>query len=128
MDRPKQRYSVKDVLAILDDDNSEFGSADESDTDTDYEHSDREKGDDDTQDEDSDDTIVDPPQATILQETYVWRRRTFDPPNTTFTGQADEPVINVDTPLTYFRKFIAPIMLDNVVESTNQYSIQKSGI
>ena len=128
MDRPKQRYSVKDVLAILDDDNSEFGSADESDTDTDYEHSDREKGDDDTQDEDSDDTIVDPPQATILQETYVWRRRTFDPPNTTFTGQADEPVINVDTPLNYFRKFIAPIMLDNVVESTNQYSIQKSGI
>ena len=61
MDRPKQRYSVKDVLAILDDDNREFGSADESDTDTDYEHSDREKG-----DEDSDDT-----QATILQETYV---------------------------------------------------------
>ena len=54
-----------------------------------------------------------------------WRRRTFDPPNTTFTGQADEPVINVDTPLNYFRKFIAPIMLDKVVESTNQYSIQK---
>ena len=51
----------------------------------------------------------------------------FDPPNITFTGQADEPVINVDTPLNYFRKFISPIMLDNVVESTNQYRIQKSG-
>ena len=68
MDRPKQRYSVKYGLAILDDDNSEFGSADELDTDTDYEHSDREKGDDDTQDEDSDDTLVDLPQALFCKK------------------------------------------------------------
>uniref|UniRef100_A0AAZ1X7K9 PiggyBac transposable element-derived protein domain-containing protein n=1 Tax=Oreochromis aureus TaxID=47969 RepID=A0AAZ1X7K9_OREAU len=50
-------------------------------------------------------------------KTYKWRKKGFELPDDATT----------DTPLVYFRRFVSLDVLENIVEHTNQYSIQKHG-
>ena len=143
----KKKYSVTDVLAVLDGSDSEF---DELDYDTDSSGEQLGGHVDDliaTTPEDpvsstsSDDEIVvdnddgDCSGAVIIGQpansktNYEWCNTVFAPPNIKFTGQPinEPPVLDTRTALQYFSDFITPAMIESMVEHTNQYSIQKSG-
>ena len=66
--------------------------------------------------------------AASASPAYRWRKKNFTPPNSDFSGPVAEPPanMNVGTPLQYFRKFVTDGMLENIVENTNLYSVQKS--
>ena len=61
---------------------------------------------------------------------YRWAKKEYHPPDTSFTGPAVIPPHDQDlkSPYEYFQKFVTHDMLDNVVENTNLYSVQKSGV
>ena len=130
----RKRFSVRDVLSIIDEDNSDFGSYSESESD--YESSDNhisaeETASDDNaaaaDDDSANNDAPDPPQLTHTNDTFTWRTARFDPPNTTFTGKTADTITTLVSPLEYFKRFISSDMIDELVEMTNQYSIQKSG-
>ena len=111
----RKRYSVLNVLDIIDEDNTEFGSADESDSDTDSEYEDGEEestctvtvnNHEHNNDADNTDDVLDLHEANKAIDTCVWRFRRFDPPDTTFSGPLDKPINNVLTLLQNFQKFV----------------------
>ncbi|XP_047490888.1 piggyBac transposable element-derived protein 3-like [Penaeus chinensis] len=55
---------------------------------------------------------------------YCWRKKTYDVPDTSFSGVMDG---KVGSPYQYFREFVTDDMLDIVVQNTNLYSVQKKG-
>lgn len=62
-------------------------------------------------------------------KTYKWRKKGFELPDVNFLGEQVESYqdATTDTPPVYFCRFVSLDMLENIVEHTNQYSIQKHG-
>ncbi|XP_067939618.1 piggyBac transposable element-derived protein 3-like [Watersipora subatra] len=60
---------------------------------------------------------------------YRWLKANFTPSALDFTGPKPEPPVDgaTHTPLEYFRRFISTEMIDNIVQQTNIYSVQKTG-
>lgn len=59
---------------------------------------------------------------------YRWRKKEFVPQTTPFTGLEQQyENIDIDTPLNYFKRFVTDDMIDEIVQHTNLYSVQKSG-
>ena len=58
---------------------------------------------------------------------YTWRKRSYDAPDTTFTGDLLDAPEEVGTPYEYFQLFVNKDMLSNLAENTNIYAMQKSG-
>lgn len=61
--------------------------------------------------------------------TYRWKKKDFQPPPAVFTGPTFQPPYDqrLKSPYEYFQQFVTNDMLENVVEHTNRYSVQKSG-
>ena len=143
-----KRYSVRDVLSILEDGASEFEyeSGDETDSESDdgepamMRMDDRDDAEEQAAlleaydaETDIEDAPTNQPAATATAASssnadYVWRSRAFHPPDTTFTGNiVDQDVQTIHTPLQYFNQFVTPEMLDELVITSNQYTMQKTG-
>ncbi|XP_067940667.1 piggyBac transposable element-derived protein 3-like [Watersipora subatra] len=60
---------------------------------------------------------------------YRWLKASFTPSALDFTGPKPEPPVDgaPHTPLEYFRRFISTELIDNIVQQTNIYSVQKTG-
>ena len=58
---------------------------------------------------------------------YKWRKKLYDVPNSTFTGNVLEAPKNPLTRLDYFYQFIDNDMFQILAENTNLYAVQKHG-
>ncbi|XP_057694139.1 piggyBac transposable element-derived protein 2-like [Corythoichthys intestinalis] len=139
--RQQRKYTVIQVLEQLEADDSDFGAESDSDSysDESFQPHESEGGESSAQDSDlpndssSDEDLqitetaspqLDPNCAT---KTYRWRKKVFELPDVSFQGQQVESYqdATTDTPLVYFRRFVSLDMLENIVEHTNQHSVQK---
>lgn len=81
--------------------------------------------------DDSDDNDDNMPLASMRTSKPSWRKTSFVVSETsvTITGPNVEAPVNMETktPLQYFKQFVSDDMLQNLVTSTNEYSVQKSG-
>ena len=127
--RRRGHLHVKDVLQVLDCDESDDGSDVDSDTDEVMVSA----SDVDTPDTDSDESFSssdDEPLANIAStsarknaatktakkkksQEYQWEKKPFTAPDSKFTGPAVDlpPSIELDTPLGYFQRFVTDEML-----------------
>ena len=96
MERKPRLYKLKDVLEILDNDDSNFGDGDESDTESECDPEDIVALVTDDQDENGDtsdaetiiyDNVDGPTAARQIPTDCVWQNKTFTPPDINFTGQ-----------------------------------------
>ncbi|ESO87926.1 hypothetical protein LOTGIDRAFT_176881, partial [Lottia gigantea] len=133
---PKQRLlGVKDVLEVLDANNSDL---DESDSDSDVEDDliaednlqlqnsidlENESGDEDT-------AATDENLATPSRINFTWRKCAFEPTDVPFRGApiCALPDGEISTPYDYFSRFISRQMLENTCLNSNEYCMQKNGI
>ena len=65
--------------------------------------------------------------AQPIQSEYKWRKQEFTVPDTTFKGKLEEAPSDKDS-YEFFRKLLTDEMLDNIVDQTNRYAMQKEGI
>ena len=63
----------------------------------------------------------------VQKNQYTWRKGTFNPPDSAFTGELPQPPDDISSPLEYFRQIISTDMLTLPVSNTNLYSVQKNG-
>ncbi|KAG1674650.1 PiggyBac transposable element-derived protein 3 [Nymphon striatum] len=149
MDRPRRKIKVQDVLEALDERNdSELSDLSEE---SDYDDPDfvtkpfvNSMNNPDRMSSGNDSNLSDdeplanmqahPPQVqprrrATNQPAYRWRRQQFTTPDTAFTGDAlsGPEKGKVNTPYEYFCKFITDDMLENVVQQSNEYSMEKNG-
>ena len=96
MERKPRLYKLKDVLEVLDNDDSDFGDGDESDTESECDPEDIVAPVTDDHDENGDnsdaetiiyDNVDGPTDARQIPTDCVWQNKTFTPPDITFTGQ-----------------------------------------
>ena len=96
MVRKPRLYKLKDVLEILDNDDSDFRNGDESDTESECDPEDIVAPVTDDQDENGDtsdaetiiyDNVDSPTAAPQIPTDCVWQNKIFTPPDITFTGQ-----------------------------------------
>ena len=96
MERKPRLYKLKDVLEILDNDDSNFGDGDESYTESECDPKDIVALVTDDQDENGDtpdaetiiyDNVCGPTAARQIPTDCVWQNKTFTPPDITFPGQ-----------------------------------------
>lgn len=68
--------------------------------------------------------------AQPIQSEYKWRKQEFTVPDTTFKGKLEEAPRDerLMSPYEFFRKLLTDEMLDNIVDQTNRYAMQKEGI
>ena len=68
--------------------------------------------------------------AQPIQSEYKWRKQEFTVPDTTFKGKLEEAPSDerLMSPYEFFRKLLPDEMLDNIVDQTNRYAMQKEGI
>ena len=148
MANSKIRYSVKDVLQIIEDGDSDFGSANEYDTDSsddevpvvDVDVIERDESSTDHSDVSDAETVITgdgdvvPPNVTVpvLRTTtapnkgYTWRNTVFTPPDVTFTGQPlTEPAIY--WMCRHLTSIFSNFITTEMAEHTNRYSLQKTG-
>ncbi|XP_046864364.1 piggyBac transposable element-derived protein 3-like [Xenia sp. Carnegie-2017] len=143
----RQHFDAHNVLDILDCDNSDAGDSDSSSDNECWEQIQLKalligeysgSSDDDGKFEnvsgeidDSDDNDDNMPLASIRTSKPSWRKTSFVVSETsvTFTGPNIEAPVNMETktPLQYFKQFVSDDMLQNLLTSTNEYSVQKSG-
>ncbi|KAL6462492.1 hypothetical protein MHYP_G00289140 [Metynnis hypsauchen] len=137
----KQKFTVKQVLEQLEADVSDFGPEFDSDSDELFQPHERDGGESSSQDSDlssdssSDEYVLFAKTASPQMEpnpatkTYKWRKKDFELPDINFQGEQVKPYqdATTDTPLVYFRHFVSLDMLENIVEHTNQFSVQKHG-
>ncbi|KAK6165192.1 hypothetical protein SNE40_023576 [Patella caerulea] len=139
----RSNLTVKDVLRVLDTDDSDFDGCEPESGDDDEDEfiaiagaadSQESSSSDDDSDFNTDDDLplagmVPQQQKKRKKSDYLWRTKDFDPPDTTFKGdQVTYPAnFDIPTPYEYFRTFITDDMLELCVEQTNIYSVEKSG-
>ncbi|KAK6180214.1 hypothetical protein SNE40_012406 [Patella caerulea] len=139
----RSNLTVKDVLRVLDTDDSDFDGCEPESGDDDEDgfiaiagaaDSPESSSSDDDSDFNTDDDLalagmVPQQQKKRKKSDYLWRTKDFDPPDTTFKGdQVTYPAnFDIPTPYEYFRTFITDDMLELCVEQTNIYSVEKSG-
>ncbi|KAL7880052.1 hypothetical protein SRHO_G00023060 [Serrasalmus rhombeus] len=137
----KQKFTVKQVLEQLEADVSDFGPEFDSDSDELFQPHERDGGESSSQDSDlsndssSDEDVLFAKSASPQMEpnpatkTYKWRKKDFELPDINFQGEQVKSYQDTatDTPLVYFRRFVSLDMLENIVEHTNQFIVQKHG-
>ena len=137
-----RRYlDVEDVLNAIGDGNDSdtggVGSEDDSDGDDDYEPNSIStlqtgEAEEELSGSDWDDNDVLPLQQQLgaiqppkrrKKDTnkYAWRKRSYDAPDTTFTGDLLDAPEEVGTPYEYFQLFVNKDMLSTLAENTNIY-------
>ncbi|XP_051982265.1 piggyBac transposable element-derived protein 3-like [Xyrauchen texanus] len=139
----QRKITVIQVLEQLEADDSDFGPELDSDSDSDElfqphesDGSESSAQDSDSSNDSSSDEDVPFAETASPQmepnraaKTYSWRKKGFELPDVNFQGEQVESYqdATTDTPLVYFRRFVSLDMLENIVEHTNQYSVQKHG-
>ncbi|XP_033946515.1 piggyBac transposable element-derived protein 3-like [Pseudochaenichthys georgianus] len=126
------RFSVQDVIAAIQDGESDFEmESEDSDTATSEEEADEDvcgqvdKVNQQPNDRPVSDYVDIEPQP---HDRYRWLTKDFISPNTDFAGpDITENVISLHTPLEYFQKFVSKGMIQALVTNTNEYSFQKNG-
>ncbi|XP_067949712.1 piggyBac transposable element-derived protein 2-like [Watersipora subatra] len=126
-------HKVLDILESIDCNESEDGEGDDSEIDEDF------RPDELNEEEDSECDDDDVPFAKILTKlstknmetpVFTWVNKKFKPPDSQFTGTKVAATDNqkTDTPLGYFQRFVMEKMIENIVNQTNVYSVQKNGV
>lgn len=133
---PRQRFNVRQVIDQLDADDSDFGPEIDSDSDDELFHPDESDGNDSSTQDNESSSDEDVPLAELTgpqkeqnraAKTYRWLKKDFEVPDVNFQDEPAESGSKDDTPLVYFRRFFTLDMLENIVEHTNRYSVQKHG-
>lgn len=114
-----RKFTAQQVLDQLEADDSDFGPELDSDGDSDELY----------QPHESDGGWMEMMEPNRAAKTYKWRKKGFELPDVNFLDEQVESYqdTTTDTPLVYFWRFVSLDMLENIVEHTNQYSIQKHG-
>ncbi|XP_051515101.1 piggyBac transposable element-derived protein 3-like isoform X1 [Myxocyprinus asiaticus] len=128
-------YSVQDVLAIIQNGESDFeldsddSDASDRETDEDAGEVDRENQQPtDCPDDHYEDIELQPKKPTMPRDRYRWLKRDFVSPNTDFSGpDVTSGDVSIHTPLEYFQRFVSEDMLQALTQNTNEYSFQKTG-
>lgn len=139
----QRKFTAQQVLDQLEADDSDFGPELDSDGDSDelYQPHESDGGEFSAEDSDSsnhsssDEDVPFAETASVQMEpnraakTYKWWKKGFELPDVNFLGEQVESYqdTTTDTPPVYFWRFVSLDMLENIVEHTNQYSIQKHG-
>ncbi|XP_012722667.2 piggyBac transposable element-derived protein 3 [Fundulus heteroclitus] len=130
--RRDPRYSVQDIIAIVQDGESDV-DVPFDDTDASDEESDNDPRVDKGNQEPSDSPAnvdIEPREneSTMPRDRYPRQNNDFITPNTDFSGPpGTDDVTFLLTPLQYFQKFVSENMIQALATSTNEYSVQKDG-
>lgn len=68
------------------------------------------------------------PRAVSERPQFRWRKKDYIFQDSTFTGPVDQyNNLELQTPLKYFQRYITDEIVDDIVQNTNLYSVQKTG-
>ncbi|XP_051556876.1 uncharacterized protein LOC127442736 [Myxocyprinus asiaticus] len=131
-------YSVQDVLAIIQNGESDFeldsDDSDASDRETDEDAGEVDKENQqpteptDCPDDDYEDIELQLKKPTMPRDRYRWLKRDFVSPNTDFSGpDVTNGDVSIHTPLEYFQRYMSEDMLQALTQNTNEYKFPKTG-
>ena len=139
--RPR-RYTAKDVITILNADDSDVDSPPSTDDENDNWELEESDLDDETEMADceeqtavstpgtsSDNSLTSHPATPTAPRPAkcVWLDKEFHPPDSIFTGDRPQAPENIETAYKYFKRYVTDDMLQLVANQTNMYSTAKTG-